>query len=72
MSGRRHVKLVKEGEYVAEVQVELIDDPDAWGPYLSVQDAEKLDRVRAALKASDTSTAGKLAKVYRLTPVSAG
>ncbi len=69
MSNRRSIKLVKEGDYVAEVEVELIDDPDGWGPYLSLQDAGKLDSVRTALKKTDLNTARKLAKVYHLTPV---
>lgn len=71
MSARRQVKLVKEGDFVAEVEVSLTDEPQGWGPYLSVVDAEKLDRVRAALRAADTRTAARLAKVYHLTPVDA-
>jgi len=35
MSNRRRVKLVREGQYVAEVDVELIEDDTGWSPYLS-------------------------------------
>jgi hypothetical protein len=71
MNARHRVKLVKVEQYVAEVDVELIDDPDGWGPYLSVEDAKKLDDVRSALQHGDTVAAGKMARVYRLTPVNA-
>ena len=33
-------KLVRAGEYAAEVEVELIDGDAGWPPYLSVRDAE--------------------------------
>jgi hypothetical protein len=69
MKSRRQVELIREGDYVAEVQVELTHEDEAWGPYLSVQDAERLDTVREALRLGDLEKAGRLAKVYRLMPV---
>ena len=47
MNGRRISKLVHEGTYVAEVDVETIFTEDGWSPYLSVEDAYKLDDVHA-------------------------
>jgi hypothetical protein len=44
------IKLVQQGNYAAEVDVELIYTTDEWSPYLSLNDAEKLDAVRLALK----------------------
>jgi hypothetical protein len=67
----RHTKLVREGPYVAEVDVELIQSEQAWAPYLSLADARKLDEVRAALKRGDLACAANLARIYRLTPVTA-
>lgn len=67
MSKRRRVKFVHEGKYVAEVDVELLEDETDWSPYLSVEDAYKLDDVRDALKRGDI--AAKLARVYSLQPV---
>ncbi len=57
MNNPRRIKLLREGDFIAEVGVERIDDPPGWGPYLSLDDARKLDRVRAALKAGDTRAA---------------
>jgi len=53
MRKRRHKKLVQEGQYVAEVEIELIDTDEGWSPYLSLDDALKLDDVRNALRRKD-------------------
>ncbi len=71
MNPQRRIKLIREGEFMAEVDVELIVAPPAWEPYLSMEDAHKLDQVRAALKAADIHTASSLATVYRTVPVGA-
>ncbi len=69
MNTRKRTKYIHEGKYVAEVNVELIEDEGGWSPYLSKQDAFKLDDVRAALKRGDLAAAAKTAKVFSLTPV---
>lgn len=69
MRTRRQTKLIHEGQYAAEVELELIEDETGWAPYLSVEDAEKLDRVREALRRGDPRTASKLARVFTLTPI---
>jgi hypothetical protein len=50
MKERRQIKLVRDGEFVAEVEVELIEGEDGWAPYLSLEDARRLDAVREALR----------------------
>ena len=69
MKTRTRTKLVHEGDFVAEVPVELIETEDGWSPYLSVDDAKKLDDVREALRRGDLKSAAKLGRVFRLTPV---
>ena len=69
MRKRHQKKLVHEGQYVAEVDVELIDTGDGWSPYLSLEDAYKLDDVRGALRRGDVRSATRLARVFTLTPV---
>ncbi len=71
MTKRHHTKLVHEGQYVAEVDIELIDVEEGWAPYLSLEDAQKLDEVRQALRRGDLKTASRLARVFSLTPVKA-
>ena len=67
----RHLrKLVHEGDYVAEVEVELVEADGGWSPYLSLDDAYRLDDVREALRRGDLKAASRLARVYTLTPVS--
>ena len=67
MTTKRRVKFVHEGQYAAEVDVERVESDAGWPPYLSLEDAEKLDQVRAALRAGDLKKAGQLARVYQLT-----
>ena len=72
MNTKATKKLVREGDLVAEVEVNLVDAEDGWAPYLSRDDAYKLDDVRDALQAGDVKRASQLAsRVYRLTPVTA-
>ncbi len=69
MKKRHYTKLVHEGQYVAKVDIELIDNDEGWSPYLSLDDAQKLDDVRDALRRGDVKVAGRLANVFTLTPV---
>lgn len=69
MTTRKHTKYVHEGRFAAEVDVELVDADDGWSPYISLQDAFKLDDVREALRRGDVSSAARLARVFALTPV---
>ena len=69
MKTRKATKLVHEGDYIAEVVVDLIDTDEGWSPYLSLEDAYKLDDVRKALCERDTDLASRYGRVYRLTPV---
>ena len=70
MSRRSTKRLVREGEFVAEVDVQLLETEGGWTPYLSLEDAYKLDDVREALRAGDVGRASQLAdRLYRLTPV---
>ena len=71
MKKRSHTKLIHEGQYAAEVDVELIETEDGWSPYLSLEDARKLDDVRQALRLGDLKRASHIARVYQLMPVSA-
>jgi len=69
MKKRHHTKLVHEGKYVAEVGVELVETDEGWSPYLSLEDAYKLDDVREALHRGDVKSAARLSRVFTLTPV---
>lgn len=69
MRKRSRTKLVHEGQYVAEVDVELLETENEWSPYLSLEDANKLDDVREALRRGNVKAATQHGKVYTLTPV---
>jgi hypothetical protein len=63
------MKLIHVGDYVAEVTIEMIYTDDDWSPYLSLEDATKLDDVREALQHKDFKAAQALARVYTLSPL---
>ena len=69
MNKRKRTKIVYEGNHVAEVDVELLEDPDGWSPYLSLEDAYRLDDVREALRRGDVKTAANYSRVFSLTPI---
>ena len=72
MNAKPTKRLVREGDFVAEVDVHLLEAQGGWTPYLSLEDAQKLDDVREALRAGDVKRASQLAsRLYRLTPVEA-
>lgn len=66
---RRKTKYEHEGHYVVEVEVDLIEDETDWSPYLSVDDACKLDDARAPLRRRDYAAAARLGLVYELRAV---
>ena len=68
---RKTVKLIHEGRYAAEVPIELIEDDTGWSPYLSLDDAKRLDAVRLALRKGEIAEAAKHGRVFELTPISA-
>ncbi len=71
MTTKKVTKLIHEGEYAAEVHISLITTDDEWSPYLSLEDAYKLDDIRQALREGNLKAASRMARVYRLTPVAA-
>jgi len=69
MKKRVRTKLVHEGKYVVEVDVELLETGDEWSPYLSLDDAYKLDDIRDALRRGDVRSAAQHGRVFTLTPI---
>jgi hypothetical protein len=69
MVRRRQTKFMHEGQYAAEVEVDLIETEEGWSPYLSLADAEKLDEMRTALCRGDLHRAGQFAQLFKLTPL---
>jgi hypothetical protein len=67
---KRHIsKFIHVNDYVAEVDVGLMYTGNDWSPYLSVEDASKLDDVRDALMDEDIERASQLSRVYKLLPI---
>ncbi len=71
MIRKKRTKLIHEGKYAAEVEIELEYTDETWSPTMSGADALKLDSVRLALRRGDIAEASKHGRVFELTPVAA-
>ena len=71
MTTHKRTKYIHEGRYVAEVDVNIIEDETSWSPYLTVEDATRLDQVRAALRVGNLKAAAAMGRVYTLEPIAA-
>jgi len=69
MRTRKKIKYIHEGDYAAEIIVELIENEESWSPFISLDDAYKLDDVRDALRREDIKTASKYGRIFKLRPV---
>jgi hypothetical protein len=67
----KKIKYIHVNEYVAEVEVNLIESEptDQWGPYLSLDDAYRLDDVKQLLQKGSLAEASRQAKIIMLTPI---
>jgi hypothetical protein len=64
------MEVIREGRYVAEVDVTLIETDGGWSPCLSLADAEKIEAVSSALKRGDIAAARVAGgRVYELREV---
>ena len=66
---RKMPKLIREGDYVAEVEITVEYTDEGWSPYISMDDSLKLDTVRQALRDGDMELAARYGEVFKLTPV---
>jgi hypothetical protein len=68
---KQSTKLIHEGKYAVEVDIELHYSDHDWSPTMSAADARKLEAVMLALRRGDLTEAAKLGRVFELTPVAA-
>lgn len=71
MANKYRTKFIHEGDYVAKVDVQLIQTDENCSPSLSLEDICKLDEVRNVLRKGDLKKAAQMARVFTLTPVDA-
>ena len=71
MTIKKSTKLIHEGGYAAEVEIELHYTDDSWSPTMTGGDARKLETVVLALRRGDITEAAKHGRVFELTPVAA-
>ena len=66
LNKRKQTKFLHEGNYVAQVEIELIDSNAGWSPSMSLETAYILDDIRLALRQGDIQTAAKYATVFEM------
>jgi len=71
MIRKKSTKLIHEGKYAAEVEIELEYTDESWSPTMSGEDARKLETVILALRRGDIAEAARHGRVFELTPVAA-
>jgi len=71
MIRKKSTKLIHEGRYAAEVEIELEYTDESWSPTMSGDDARKLETVMLALRRGDIAEAAKHGRVFELTRVAA-
>jgi hypothetical protein len=53
MTKKRQLKLIQAGEYVAEIEIELIYTEGDWSPYLSLNHKCQLKAWKASIQTTD-------------------
>jgi hypothetical protein len=66
---RRSKEIIHEGQYAAEVFIDLEYSDASWSPTMSVADAQKLETVRLALRRDDIAEAARHGRVFELVPI---
>jgi len=69
MAIKKKTKFIHTDRYVAEVDVELEDVNQDWAPYLSVEDARKLDYVKECLENNNLKPISDIARIFEKKPV---
>ncbi len=68
---KKSTKLIHEGGYAAEVEIDLHYTDDSWSPTMTAADALKLEAVTLALRRGDVKAAAAHGRVFELLPLSA-
>ena len=68
---KKSIKLIHEGKYAAEVEIDLHYSDESWSPTMSADDARRLETVMLALRAGNVAEAAQYGRVFELRPVAA-
>ena len=68
---RKSKEIIHEGHFAAEVDIELEYSDESWSPTMSIDDAQKLEAARLALRRGDIVEAARYGRVFELKPVAA-
>jgi len=69
MGNLTKTKRLYVGNVMAEMEVSMTDQPEAWGPHIDPVELDRIDAVRKALKSGDFETAAQEARLYSVKPM---
>jgi len=69
MGSLTKTKRLYVGDVMAEMDVTLTDEPEAWGPHIDPVELDRIDVVRKALKSGDFEAAAKESRLYSVKPM---
>ena len=72
MPAKSRTRLIRVGSLLAEVDVDLLYDVEAWSPHLSLQDMRKIERVRKALESGNLDRVPEDVRLFDLSTRQAG
>lgn len=62
-------KRIYVGNIMAEIEVSMTDEPEAWGPHIRPEELDRIDQVRRDLKSGNLKSAARQAKLYSVVPL---
>lgn len=62
-------KRIYVGDVMAEIDVAMSDEPEAWGPHIDPSELDRIDQLRRALKSGDLKAASEPARLYSVKPL---
>ena len=68
---RQTTEIIHEGQFAADLEIDLHYSDESWSPTMSLADAKKLEAVRLALRRGDIVEAAKHGVVFEMTAVGA-
>ena len=69
MGTYKKTKRLYVNDVMAEIDVAMTDEPEAWGPHIEPSELDRIDGVRAAIKAGDLQAAAREARLYSVKPL---
>ena len=62
-------KRIYVDDIMAEIDVAMSDQPEAWGPHIDPAELDRIDQLREWLKSGDLKSASQEARLFSIKPL---